>query len=124
MSDYGVEKTWTGWRTGESRTNFDVVSDKIVWATNMTGNVKDYLGAGVGYGDRMKGRIEFMNSDSNAYSYSTTKDVTCSKFAPLTTDANGNKVGSDELILSRSSSEKTSIMRSISREIWGRNITT
>lgn len=99
VSDYGVEKTWTGWQTGESRTNFDVVSDKIIWATNMTGNVKNYLGAGVGYDDRMKTRIENINSDSNAYNYSTTKDVTCSKFAPLTTDANGNKVGSDELVV-------------------------
>lgn len=99
VSDYGVEKTWTGWQTGESRTNFDVVSDKIIWATNMTGNVKNYLGAGVGYGDRMKTQIENINSDSNAYNYSTTKDVTCSKFAPLTTDANGNSVGSDELVV-------------------------
>ena len=99
VSDYGVEKTWTGWQTGESRTNFDVVSDKIIWATNMTGNVKNYLGAGVGYGDRMKTRIENINSDSNAYNYSTTKDVICSKFAPLTTDANGNSVGSDELVV-------------------------
>ena len=91
VSDYGVGADWSGWNLGETRDNYSVVSDRIVWASQMTTGQYD-LGAGTNYGNTIVGGKNIDSTYEDEYNYSVADNN------GSTSGMNGfNGVGSDSV---------------------------
>ena len=95
VSDYGVGADWSGWKLGETRDNYSVVSDRIVWASQMTTGQYD-LGAGTNYGNTIVGGKNIDSTYEKDYNYSVAEDGS-TKSLNRFNDASSDSVSRNEV---------------------------